>query len=42
MADLVLDAIDVRYGEFAAVRGASVEIRGGRTLALVGESGSGK
>ena len=39
---LVLDAIDVRYGGFAAVRGASIEVQGGRTLALVGESGSGK
>ena len=34
--------IDVQYDGFAAVRGASVSIRGGRTLALVGESGSGK
>ncbi len=39
---LVLDAIDVRYGGFAAVRGASIEVQAGRTLALVGESGSGK
>ena len=39
---LVLDTIDVRYDGFAAVRGASVSVTGGRTLALVGESGSGK
>ena len=42
MTDLVLEQIDVRYDAFAAVRGASIEVRGGRTLALVGESGSGK
>ncbi len=42
MTKLVLDTIDVQYDGFAAVRGASVSIRGGRTLALVGESGSGK
>ncbi len=41
-ATLVLDTINVEYDGFAAVRGASVSIRGGRTLALVGESGSGK
>ena len=42
MSELVLDTIDVRYDGFAAVRGASVSVDGGRTLALVGESGSGK
>ncbi len=42
MTTLVLDTIDVQYDGFAAVRGASVSVRGGRTLALVGESGSGK
>jgi oligopeptide/dipeptide ABC transporter ATP-binding protein len=42
VTDLVLDTIDVQYDGFAAVRGASVSVAGGRTLALVGESGSGK
>ncbi|MDX6377561.1 MAG: peptide/nickel transport system ATP-binding protein [Gaiellaceae bacterium] len=42
MTELVLDTIDVQYDGFAAVRGASVSVAGGRTLALVGESGSGK
>jgi oligopeptide/dipeptide ABC transporter ATP-binding protein len=42
VTELVLDTIDVRYDGFAAVRGASLSVRGGRTLALVGESGSGK
>ena len=34
--------VNVRYGEFQAVTGASFAIERGTTLALVGESGSGK
>jgi oligopeptide/dipeptide ABC transporter ATP-binding protein len=37
-----ITGLGVRYGEFAAVTGASLVIGAGTTLALVGESGSGK
>lgn len=41
-AVLSVAGVEVRYGAFAAVRDATLELEGGRTLAVVGESGSGK
>ena len=39
---LEIDSLDVRFGEARAVRGLSLSVDAGETLALVGESGSGK
>ena len=39
---LAIANLDLRFGDFAAVKGASFAIAKGETLALVGESGSGK
>ncbi|HRJ60333.1 MAG TPA: ABC transporter ATP-binding protein [Azospirillaceae bacterium] len=39
---LEITDLDLHFGDFAAVKGASFTIHKGETLALVGESGSGK
>ena len=41
-AHVEVSNVNVRYGDFQAVTGASLTIEQGTTLALVGESGSGK
>src|SRR4051794_20204650 len=40
--DLVVEGLDVDYGDRRVLHGVSVVAPAGRTLALVGESGSGK
>ncbi len=42
MSVLTLDELDVRHGLLQAVRGVSLEIEAGETLALVGANGAGK
>ncbi|MDM4768066.1 ABC transporter ATP-binding protein [Pelomonas sp. SE-A7] len=39
---LSLDQLEVRFGDFVALRDFSLELREGESLGLVGESGSGK
>ncbi|MBJ7536542.1 ABC transporter ATP-binding protein [Marinomonas transparens] len=34
--------LDVRYGQFRAVRGVSLEVKQGETIALIGANGAGK
>ena len=42
MALLDVDALDCRYGLLQAVRGVSLEVARGETLALIGANGAGK
>lgn len=42
MTDLVLNDLECRYGEFAAVHDFSLEIRSGEFVTLLGPPGSGK
>ena len=39
---LSVTGLEVRFGEYSAVRGVDLEVRTGQTVAIVGESGSGK
>ena len=39
---LIVEDLVVRYGEIEALRGVSLEVRGGETVALVGANGAGK
>lgn len=39
---LQLDQLEVRYGEIRAVRGVSIEVGRGETVALIGANGAGK
>jgi putative ABC transport system ATP-binding protein len=42
MSRLVLDGVEVRYGDLVAVAPLSLEVPGGRLLAVTGPSGAGK
>lgn len=42
MSLLVVDAIDVYYGDFQALYGVSVKVAAGETLAIIGANGAGK
>jgi branched-chain amino acid transport system ATP-binding protein len=42
MSLLVIEAIDVHYGDFQALYGVSVEVAAGETLAIIGANGAGK
>ena len=42
MSLLVVDAIDVHYGDFQALYGVSVKVAAGETLAIIGANGAGK
>ena len=39
---LEVDRLEVTYGEFAAVRGVSFEVREGDLLTIIGANGAGK
>src|SRR5215218_420101 len=41
-ADVELDRVTIRFGEFAAVRGASLKIENGEFFSFLGPSGCGK
>ena len=41
-SSLVLDGIDVYYGDVHAVKNVSITLESGKILALLGASGSGK
>ena len=42
MSLLVVEAIDVHYGDFQALYGVSVKVAAGETLAIIGANGAGK
>ena len=42
MSLLRVEALDCRYGLFQAVRGVSLEVAEGETVALIGANGAGK
>ena len=42
MSLLSVEALDVRYGQFRAVRGVSFSIAKGEVVALIGANGAGK
>jgi spermidine/putrescine transport system ATP-binding protein len=41
-ADVVLDNVSIRFGEFTAVKNASLKIKGGEFFSILGPSGCGK